>query len=295
MISFFEISSSNALDFLSLTYSQYENKLTNIDSEKNAFAIGAAIFKKPVGLVFSSMDPQTYTGSIETLYVLGKYRNQGIGSTLMEMIEKLLVKKGCKKLQIKYRKPVNSEESVIEKIIKKSGWEKPRAVEIFFKLKDWQGILSASWMDMPISPSCQFFHWRDLSDEDIRLLKEEEKSSSKGEEYVSPFIKEDFDSDTSLGLRYNGKIAGWIITRGLSDEVILFAILCIKKDFQGITFGPLLLAESIKRAYKKNFLRAFFTVNNKNKKMLRLSNKRLKKFSYEIKQGYESRKYLHTV
>lgn len=269
--------------------------LINIDSKKNVFAIGAAIFKKPVGLVYSSMDPQTYTGSIETLYVLEKYRNQGIGSTLMEMIEKLLVEKGCKRFQIEYRKPINMEESVIEKIIKKTGWENPQATITFFKLKDWQGLLNESWMSMPIPPSCQIFYWRDLSDEEIRLLKEEEKGLSMENGYFSPFIKEDFDPDTSLGLRYNGKIAGWIITRRLPNEVILFAIICIKKEFQGLIFAPLLLAESVKKAYKKKYSRMFFTVNIKNKVMLRLSYKRFKKFSYEIKESYESRKYLHKV
>ena len=242
MISFFEINASNAHNFINLTYSQFENRLINIDSEKYAFAIGAAIFKKPVGLVFSSIDPQTYTGSIETLYVLENHRKQGIGSTLMKMIEKLLEEKGCKKLQIKYRKPVNSEESAVEKIIKKSDWEKPLAVKSFFKLKDWQGILSELWMDIPPPASCEIFYWRDLESKEIQLLKEEEKKKPAYDEYLSPFMKEGFDAETSLGLKHNGKIAGWNITRRLSDEVILFALICIRKEFQGVLFGPLLLA-----------------------------------------------------
>lgn len=292
MISFFRIESSNAYNFLSLTYSQFENKLINIDSEKYAFAIGAAIFNKPVGLVFASIDTQTDTGSIETLYVLENHRKQGIGSTLMKMIEKLLEGKECKKLQIKYRKPVNSKESFIEKIIKKSGWEKPLLKNCFFKLKNRQEILNELWMNIPMPPSCQVFYWRDLKEEEIRLLKEEDKKTSEDDEYLSPFMKEDFDPNTSLGLKHNGEIVGWNITRRLSDKVILFALICIKKEFRRGKFAPLLLAESIKKAYKNKFSKAIFTVDYKNKKMLRLSNKHLKKFSYEVREEFESEKYL---
>ena len=115
MVHFLKISSSNARDFSSLTYSHLRDKLIHIDTADNTIAIGAAIFKKPVGMVLSLVNQPSYRGTIESLYVVNNYRNQGIGTTLMRMIEEQLAKKGCKELQLNYRKPDDVEDDVIEK------------------------------------------------------------------------------------------------------------------------------------------------------------------------------------
>ena len=292
MVHFLKISSSNARDFSSLTYSNLRDKLVHIDTTDSTFAIGAAIFKKPVGMVLALVNQPSYRGTIESLYVVNNYRDQGIGTTLMRMIEEQLAQKGCKELQLNYRKPDDVEDDVIERIIRKGGWEKPKDVNTLFKLKDWQKVLDASWANVRMPSSCQVFRWCDLGNEDMRRLKEDEKRVSNEEEYFSPFVEADFDSDSSLGLRYNGQVIGWMITRRLSQDVIAFSNLYVKKDFQGRIFGPLILAESIRIAHDNKIPKAIFVVRNANKRMLGLSNRHLKKFSYEIRLGYNSVKIL---
>lgn len=285
------ITSANASKFFGLTYSYLAPKLLQIEANGRIEAFGASLFDLPVGMIYANMQPEKGVGKIESWYVMEKYRQRGAGTRLLAALELTLRNCQCRQLEIKYSKPAGlTEELAIEILLKKTGWGAPAPQNVIFRCRNGN-IQHARWLDIATAfPSFQVFPWRDLTEADVQQLQQEQAESPWYPEDLSPCISDDLgfeiDPDVSLGLRYQGRLIGWMITRRLPQNTLLFFRTFICEEFQQTGKGIILYAESIKRMLRAGYTQGMFSIDVKKPELLRLLQKMLGAYISETKIEY---------
>ncbi len=292
-----QITSANASKFLGLTYSYLASKLSQIEINDRLHAFGVSFFDTPIGLIYAVIRPDESVGKIESWYVAEEYRRRGVGERLLATLEQVLKDHHCRNLELKYVKPAKAtEDSPIEALLKKTRWDAPVPRSVIFRCRN-EHIKHARWLEIAAAfPSFHVFPWRDLTDEDYQRLQQEQAQSSWYPEDLSPLISDELgfeiDPDVSIGLRSQGKLIGWMITRRLPQKTLLFYRTFICEEFQQTGKGIILYAESIKRMLGAGYTQGMFSIYADKTELLRFLQKMLGAYISETKIEYSVSKQI---
>jgi uncharacterized protein (TIGR03032 family) len=217
-----------------------QGSLTAINTLYQGQVIGAAV---------AEVQPDTISAELLSLLVVKEHRGRGVGKTLLSAMEQSLADTGCKKLEIHYRTDWTSL-PVIEHLLEGRGWEAPRDKTVVFKI-DIQDLAGAPWLEQ--SQTFEFpagftiFPWIELTlGERNEIIKRQEEQPWFPPE-VTPFQEEDIlEPLTSLGLRYQGQVVGWMITHRTGTDIIQYTSLFISPEFLRKGLARALMAESMK-------------------------------------------------
>lgn len=162
-------------------------------------------------MIYAVIQPDKNVRKIESWYVVEKYRQRGVGASLLTALENTLKDQHCRKLELKYIKPAEAtEELAIEALLKKTHWDTPVPKNVIFRCRNGS-IKHARWLEIATAfPSFQVFPWRDLADADVQQLQQGQAKSFWYPEDLSLFISDDLefeiDPDVSIGLRYQDRL-----------------------------------------------------------------------------------------
>jgi hypothetical protein len=277
-------------DFLYFTFPVY--RILLLTNPENACAIGVRIKGKPAGLLTALLYPPDKTATVVSVFVEKKYRNKGIATGLFTELRSFLTETGYVKIKIEYvRQPGPT--VFLEKILTRNGWSTPELKTLLCKIH-YKSLLKSGWLTKYRLPEkFSVFQWKDVSPEEKETLMSYENKEGWYQQHLNPFLMDvKKQSPNSLGLRYEGKIVGWIIVQNLSKNSLNYARLFIYSDFRDTGAIIILLSESIKMQASMKIPYGCFSVDVDNRKMKLFFEKRMKPYAKKTDAKYQSFKLL---
>jgi GNAT superfamily N-acetyltransferase len=245
--------------FSSMTFPAYRHLLSlapsvrHLDNAPRREVLPIAVAARdegiPVGLALAEL-PMEVGGVPELLsvYVAASHRRRGIAAALVREIEQRVRTAGYRSIRTVYMTGKPGIEA-IERILAKSGWDRPstRMLTIRFSLEEAR---ATPWFGKyRLGSDYEVFPWRDLtSAEREELIRSQQESA-----WIAPDLQPwDFDARgfepvSSLGVRYRGKVAGWVINHHLTDELVRFTCSFMRKDVSRMGRIVPVYSESIAR------------------------------------------------
>jgi len=261
---------SEAMRFANLTFPLFRPLLSGLGPGSDTVATGAYWQGIPVAL---ALGRNLLGGKSEilSLFVSPLNRRSGIGTALLLRLEELLAERGCNSCQLVYMTN-GSSTAALERLLLRCGW--PSSQPHMFVFKFDQTVVLPSWThSCTLPPDFEAFRWRDLtSAERIGICRSQEESKWIPD-YLVPFQHEDgMDIVSSLGLRFERNVVGWVITHHIAPDTVRYTNLFLRKDLRRMGRGIALLAESIRVQTKElGLLRpiGICSVHVENKALLR--------------------------
>jgi GNAT superfamily N-acetyltransferase len=232
--------------FVPLTFPALRGRLGTGESNSNLFAVGAALLGEPVGLALAEIAPGGASAQLLSLFVVAPYRRRGLGTTLLAELEATLAQRGCIRMSAAYRDALPGLTG-LEGVLRKRFWTPPQPDLHLFTFD--RGLLDASWIKQGTLPSdFILFAWNELTPRERAELEARQGTDSWHDESLSPFTEEErIDGNSSLGLRRNGQVVGWVVTHRLPAGPVRWSSLFVRRDLQGTGRAIPMLAESIRR------------------------------------------------
>ena len=253
-----------------MTFLHYRPRLRDISTSSPIVAVGAACKDRPIGLGLAELSSDGRRGSVLSVFVSPAHRNRGFGRALLTRLEAELQTRGCTEVEFVYSigtAPI----SAIERILERLGWRGPEARMLlcFGNRRD----LVVPWMRRSRPPAgFALVSWSELTADDQSAMLRKQELQPWYPEALSPFFNEEMrDPATSLCLRHEGEIAGWLVTHRVSERTIRYSSLFIRADLRRRGCALPLVAEALRRQARHYGLDSFglFAVSLANLQMVR--------------------------
>lgn len=245
----------------------------SVESQSNTgqIILGASFWGQPAGAAV--LHTQGMAGQLTDLYVLPAYRKAGIGAALLAAVEEEAVRAGAGKIHALYRPDEHT--SVFKRILARRGWTPPSLQSLVFWTKRELDALSLPWVQKyHFRPPYEVIPWPDVT------AAERAHIARRGEEgwYASdlnPFARpvEAWDPETSLGLRHNGEMVGWVLTVREAPLQLLIEILFVDPPLQRLGKGFMLIGEVTRRCWQIGMEDMYWRASPDNEPMVRWSRK----------------------
>lgn len=295
----FDLNKVNSCEYDNLTFPSIQ-KRWNIYKQRGKLLGVAAFYEKTmVGLVIGECIANTTKAEIISLFVEPNYRHQGIGTNLIQYLEKGLIKVGCKQVQVHY-KTSKITPTDFEPLLTNCGWKKPQT-KMILGFGNLENIAAkAPWLNhlsqYQLPSDLEIFLWKDLTQSEREEILKTQKEKPWYPEVLSPFYP-DFRLETinSLGLRYQGKVVGWMINHRVSEDTIRYSTLFVAKEFQRSGKAMLLLAKSMRLQSESSIPFGKSAVQIENQSMLRIVSRHLTPYLIEQTESRFTKKDLVVV
>jgi GNAT superfamily N-acetyltransferase len=230
-----------------MTYPQYRPKLLLTGPDPRVLGVVAA-GEGPCGLSLAELSPGE-PARILSLFVLPSARRQGLGGELLARLTDQLRDRGERLALAVY--PTGKESTpAVERILARQGWSEPRPRLYLFHAgkQSVAAFLQAPWLRARSLPlGYTLFDWTQATAQD-RTTAAEYASSPAFPHGVSPFQEEALiDAGTSLGLRENDRLVGWLVTHRVGPEMLRYTCLYIHPSTAVKGLGIRMLIESLRR------------------------------------------------
>ena len=224
-----EIHSVEVLDLYAHLAARNHIALALKSFDANKFVgIGAKAKDRPVGLLLGWIESGRAT--LGSVYVSKGFRRIGIATKLVAMAEESARDRGAVRAFVNISPDSNSEP--IRGVLKKNNWQPPIRQRFLtatccpeMRLKD------APWLKKNFNDSrVEIFQWSELTDDEFKKLESAAASSDCWfPDMLSPLIDNtNLHQPTSLGLRFEGEVIGWLITNRVDDGPITFQTMFAK-------------------------------------------------------------------
>lgn len=220
-------------------------------SEKSIEVAIAYEGEVPVGLIAAYLYPSLSRGMVVSCFVKQGFRGQGIGLKLMQKLVDKLQEEKIRLCLISYN---DWEESahVFAKILQKTGWHEPKTAILHFYFDpktfhpDWFES-DTLWLPKDVT----LFPWKEITKDEEETIKRWLKQNPQLNMFTPFGHKEPVDLVTSLGLRKNGEIMGWLVNHYKEPNIHRYTSLFVHPEIRGLGPGASLLKASIKQHVTK--------------------------------------------
>jgi GNAT superfamily N-acetyltransferase len=257
--------------------------------------IGALRGDEPVGLALAEInakDPRT--ARLVSINTASAHRRVGVGSRLMSVLEEELLAADCMLLEAMYPDE-KSGDRPIEHFLLKSGWTPARPFHVVCKA--WVArLVQARWTRVPYPDHYQIFRWRHLSTADRQDIIQSQETRLRFPPHLNPFKDEDrLNLDASLGLRVNGRVAGWCLAKHYSADTLWVDNLFSGPETRLRGRAAPLAGAFLQRLMRTNIHKVAWEVDRFNKAAVRFNAKHLEPWSLSIRMTTHTFKLLVEV
>lgn len=206
---------------------------------------------KTIGFIFGR-EYQNDGKKIRCVYrleVKEAFRNLGVGAELLKRFENDSTDLDLLELSV-----IGNEEShgAILRVAKKNGWSDPKISSYCYRTTIKKFFESVPWAGKHREYRYQkyFFPWKELTSAERNQLKNEEGPDSWRDESnpASPLVfGNDFEPSTSLGVRIDGEIVGWMINGLYGADTVLYGSYFVRRPYRNAGMAISLLLEALKR------------------------------------------------
>jgi GNAT superfamily N-acetyltransferase len=302
MYNFAILEQATAGKYEELTYPYYHRLLQQLSPETSVIAIGVELNSQPIGLILAtygnSSDGCTIYAKILSFFVVPSYRCQGLGKTLLDKMATELQKRRCSEVSLSYLESPTS--TSLEKILKNFHWSTPKVTALVCyatrtKLKQASQphlIEYLEKLERKLSANYTIFPWRDLTAQERASIESQMQTNSLTRRF-NPFIEASkIELLNSLGLRYEDRVIGWMITHRIAADTIRYSQLFVEPEFQPLSRSILMLIKSILIHVEKapEVTTATWRTEINNTAMVNFIYRRLAPYLDEIRKSFVSNK-----
>jgi GNAT superfamily N-acetyltransferase len=286
-----------AFFYQNLTFPKYRRLLLNNGKlDTRTVAVGASESGQPIGLALAEIGQFGQQAKVLSIYVAPQHRRKGVGTALLTHLEEELASAGCTSATLQY---MTDQESLaaFERLLQTCHWNPPQFQQLVCKCD--RRTLTAPWLNMEfmLPPSFQIVPWEDITpDEKIWIQQSNQANSWIPPDLLPSIHEEDFEPLNSLGMRYQGRVIGWLITHRLAVDTIRYTCSYIRQDLQKAARIIPMYAEAVKR--QKTAMpdsKAIWTVPKSHASMIAFVKKRLASYMVSLEEGRGSSKQLSRV
>lgn len=246
------LDASTAPRYAALTYPTFRRWLEDPAYQDRAVAVGYSFWGRPLGLALGAAGTDPHKkGQVISLFVDPTCRRQGLGAALLARLEQELIARTAERAFAFYpgHRPMTP---VVEHLFTQAGWAPPtpRTFTCRCRGADVGRMAQAPWMNPPSLPEgFELFPWAELRPDERDALEREQQEYPFAEPTLWPFLSQVYQWDPvgSLGLRYDGAVVGWMLTRRAGDATINFSKLFVRHGFRATGRAVVLMTEAIKR------------------------------------------------
>ena len=186
-------------------------------------------------------------GAVISWLVAPELRRKGIGAQLLKAVENGLREKNCIGVCLNFRSDWPNRHAVA-RVCSGLGWSEPAPVRYLYR-SNASKIASAPWLwNVTPDETFEVFPWSELTMEERADILTRQAESPWYSPELNPFqLSDRFEPINSLGVRFEGKVMGWMITHRTAPDTIQYTSLCLHPSLQGDGKAVGLLAEAIKR------------------------------------------------
>ena len=265
-----------AFFYAPFTFAQFRCRLQNLEPDGTTIAIGVSYLDKPIGLAMAEIFPEDNSAEILSIFVASVYRRQKIGTALLTCLEQELHTRGCIKVKLFYKtgKPTAL---ALERLLESCNWPTPQPWDIVCE-SDLDTIVKAPWFQIKFRfpPDMTIFPWLEITDRERIVIKQTQESEPWFDERRNPFQNEDnIEPLNSLGLRYQGRVVGWMLTERIASDAIYYNCMFVRKDLQKLGRGIALVVKAIQIQDEAKIPKCIYRVNFNNPPMLRFVKKHM--------------------
>ncbi len=246
------------------------------EREVQSCALAVEVAGRPAGLLLGGL-PISGRGAAEvlSLFVHPQERRQGIASELLAAFERRVEELGIDRVETVYSTGKPGSEA-FERLLARAGWEPPVPRMLICK-GDLLEALRMPWFERyTLRDGLEIFPWRELGRSEAEALRR----SHEAEPWIAPdlvpwrFDAHGFETCSSLGMRLDGAVVGWVINHAVSAETVRFTCSFIRRDLQ--RRGRLVAAysESFRCLRETAFRRCMFAVPMDKPEMVRFVERR---------------------
>ena len=297
------LNQSIARNYEELTYPYFRWILQYFTIEAPIIGIGVELGQEPIGLILARYnqfpEENKLYGEILSWFVVPSYRRQGIGKELLARIEQELQKRGCNKITINYLSSFNT--PFIEKILARQNWLTPetKALVCYATTANVENTKKphlTQYLDRLLSHlphDYTIFPWYTLTPEEREIIEQEIHTNPLVRKF-NPFWDEtQLEPLNSLGLRYQNRVVGWVITHRIAPDTIRYTQMFVYPDTQPLSRSILLLAKAIQlQVEAQQATKGTFRVDMDNKPMVKFVYRRLAPYLDEIRKAWQVSKCL---
>jgi GNAT superfamily N-acetyltransferase len=228
-----------------LTFPHYRSFLT-LAGGPNVCAHVLQTPDGPKGLCLGLRNTEGDGGQIASLYIAPELRNQGWGGRLIAPVEEDLKSRGAVELGLVYTNGPSA--PALEALLRRAGWGEPqRRTRLgFFRSTV---LLAADWVQRAkLADGFSLFTWQDLPKEERAWILDHVGQPGWHRAALSPFAEDDkCESQISVGLRYHGEIAGWLVLHRVIAGSIRCTTIFVREDLRRHAPHVAMTAESLRR------------------------------------------------
>ncbi len=286
-----------------LTYPHFAPLLHSLAERSHGVAVGAEVEGVPVGLAIARLDhpdgsvngggDQTLQSQVLSLFVTPEHRNRGLGRLLLTHLETEVCDRGYQQMEIRYLSGLYS--STLERILVQQQWFAPQATALVCyastdrvrqapppHLVDYLG----RWLDR-LPAGYQIFPWAELTVAERADLEQRMQGDALMRRFT-PFLEDDkLEPLNSLGLRYENRIMGWVITHRIATDTIRYTQMYVEPASQPLNRSTLLLAKAIQLQVEQlPHTKGTFRVDMDNTPMVKFVHRRLKPYLDDLRTAY---------
>lgn len=281
-----------ALPYQPFTFSLFRPMLVALQPGDSLIGIAASDSNKPIGLALAQILPDSNSALVFSIFVEPNYRCQGIGTELLNYLEKELISQGCTSAKLIYTSGQPTTVA-LERLLQKRNWTPP-APRMLVCQSTIDKIINAPWMKRTEIPdSYSIFPWKEITQSERLALDKEQEISAWIPTTLIPFKHEEkLEPLNSLGLRYQGQVVGWMITHRIAPDTIRYTCGFLRPDLQKMARFIPLLVKAIQLQAKANIINCSCAVSVKRDSMANFVKKRMAPYLTALKESRESVKLL---
>lgn len=246
------------------------------DSPGESIIIGAHFNGEPIGIVIAKIQSSQFYANLHYIHVRSKFRRFGIGNNLLKELEQNLLEKDCKKIYSWYLYHEYSRD--LEAFFYSCGFNTLTTDMLYYQTCITRNDNNAPlFRRSELPPDFSIFLWSDLTDAERKIIQEGENFWYP--DNLSPLINE-VEYKTSIGLRFQGEVVGWMITKITPFQTLEYATLFIQERFQKLGVGITLIVKAIELQQSElcEVPIMNFRVASKNQNMLAIVEHKLGKY-----------------
>jgi ribosomal protein S18 acetylase RimI-like enzyme len=239
----------NRSQLADMTYPVYRPLLAQTGPDYPSIGVAAFDAEGPCGLGLAFPSEHDEPAHVLSLFVAPSARGQGVGGEVLARLTAQLKERGEPLVVALYPEGKDST-STVERLLVRQGWStaEPRLYLFHASKTAVATMTQAHWMRPRTLPSgYTMFDWLDATEADKAAALEYENSPGFPHGISAFQEAETVNPVTSLGLRENGRLVGWLLTHRAGADMLRYTCLYIHPATEVKGLGFRLLSESLRR------------------------------------------------
>jgi GNAT superfamily N-acetyltransferase len=191
----------------------------------------ARIGDRPAGLAIADLPAANRpTAELLSLYVAADFRGQGIATALLEGLESDLAKAGVPKIEGSYMtgRPTLA---ALERVLAKRGFTPPALRTLVVRFTPEEASHTEWYRRARLPAGGVIFPWTELTHPEREELQRSQKERGWIHPDLEPWRFDQFCDDvSSVGLRKDGEVIGWVINHRIAPDMVRFTISFVRTD-----------------------------------------------------------------